>query len=139
MILLFFRGCTTRNELGNSLKKSIWPIGSRKWHGNFSDDVFWLLGQFFSSFQSVFDPYYFLLAQSMRMSPKGCSSTWLDAIFFIQMAVCLVLLEKSNVPRGMSSHLYHSYMSPDHLEKSTFPSLHPGQSYGGFIIFHRLY
>ena len=34
-----------------------------------------------------------------------------DQILF-QMAVWLVLLEQSNVPRGMSSHLYHSSMSP---------------------------
>ena len=61
-----------------------------------------------------------------------------DQILF-QMAVWLVFLEKSSVLGGMSSHLYHSSMSPDQLEQSVFSSLQPGQSYGGFIIFQRLY
>ena len=56
-----------------------------------------------------------------------------------QMAVWLVLLEQSSVPGGMSSHLYHSSMSLDHPEQSICPSLHHGQSYGGFIVFQRLY
>ena len=56
----------------------------------------------------------------------------------LQMAVWLVLLEQSSVPGAMSSHLYHSSISPDHSEHSVFPSLHPRQSYGGFIIFQRM-
>ena len=55
------------------------------------------------------------------------------------MALILVLLEHYNVPGGMSSHLYHSYVFLDHPEQLVFPSLHPGQSYGGVIIFQRLY
>ena len=39
-------------------------------------------------------------------------------LYFIQTAVCLVLLEQSSVPGGMSSHLYHSPMS---LEQSVCP------------------
>ena len=60
----------------------------------------------------------------------GSSDKWLlslnywpnDQILF-QMVVWLVLLEQSSVPGGMSSHLYHSFMSPDHPEKSVYPNL----------------
>ena len=39
----------------------------------------------------------------------------------------------------MSSHLYHSSMSPYHTEHTAFPILHLEVSYDGFISFQRLY
>ena len=64
---------------------------------------------------------------------------WPNDLFLFKMVVWLVLLELSSVLGGMSSHLYHSFMSPDHPKRSVFPSSHPGQSYGDFISFQRLY
>ena len=43
---------------------------------------------------------------------------WSDYIIIV---VILVLLEHYNVPGGMSSHLYHSSMSPDTPMQSIFP------------------
>ena len=63
-------------------KKSIWPVGLRKWQGNFSYDIFWLPGQFFSSFSQHFVRIILLLAQSVRTSPKGHPSTWLDDVLY---------------------------------------------------------
>ena len=60
---------------------------------------------------------------------------WPNDQILLQMAVCLVLLEQCSVIWGMSSHLYHSSMSPDHPVQSIRPSFHPGQSYDDFISF----
>ena len=47
------RDCTSKNELEKSLKKSIWPLGSREWLGILTDDVFQHPEQSSISFQLV--------------------------------------------------------------------------------------
>ena len=51
------------------------------------------------------------------------------------MVVILVLLEHYSVLGGMSSHLYHSHMSPGYPEKSVFPSSQLESSYNDFNEF----
>ena len=59
--------------------------------------------------------------------------------FLLQTAIIMVLLGCHSAPRGMSSHLYHSTMSPDTYVQSICPSSHHEIRFHGFYYFQRLY
>ena len=82
--LSFSRDCTSKNELKKSLKKSIWPPGSRKWLGTLTDDVSLHPGQSSSSFSQQMSRLFYIVSASEESSPKGAPSTWL-------MMYCIVI------------------------------------------------